>query len=162
MRALRLRCVRVLDERIDLVLELEKVGAPDPARREAAAKRLLEWLPDLASHRCSTESDRPFVREMRDTELPHLFEHVVLEVMARAGSSRTVTGHTVWRRGDDAFCVSIFDDDDAACAGAARLALTLIESALGESASPDVDAGIAGVAALRVKPNRQPGAIDPR
>ncbi|MEL7666989.1 MAG: hypothetical protein AAGU73_02150 [Actinomycetota bacterium] len=162
MSVLRLRCVRVLDERVDLVLAFDAEDAPDVARRGAAAERLLEWLPGLARHRCSTEVDRPFTQEMRDTEMPHLFEHVVLEVMACAGSPRTVAGHTVWRRGEDVFRVSIFDDDDAVCAGAARLALSLIEHALGDGAPVDVHARIADVAALRAKPNRQPGAIDPR
>lgn len=144
------------------MLEFDSGDTPDAVRRDTAAERLLEWLPGLAQHRCSTDAVRPFTQEMRDTEVPHLFEHVVLEVMARAGSPRTVAGHTVWRRGDDAFRVSIFDDDDAVCAGAARLALALIEHALGDGAPVDIHARIADVAALRSKPNRQPGAIDPR
>ncbi len=162
MSALRLRCVRVLDERVDLVLEFDSRNLPDAARRDVAAERLLAWLPGLARHRCSTEVDRPFTQEMRDTEVPHLFEHVVLEVMACAGSPRSVAGHTVWRKGEDAFCVSIFDDDDAVCAGAARLALELIEHALGDGATADIHTRIADIAALRVTPNRHPGAIDPR
>lgn len=162
MSVLRLRRVRVLDECVDLVLEFDVGDAPDAARRGTAAERLLEWLPGLARHRCSTEVDRPFTEEMRDTEVPHLFEHVVLEVMACAGSPRTVAGHTVWRRGEGAFRVSIFDDDDAVCAGAARLALSLIEHALGDGAPVDIHARIAEVSALRTTPNRQPGAIDPR
>lgn len=145
---MRLRCVRVLDDRVDLVLEAD----PSPAPREVAeraAARLLTWLPGLESHRCSTGGTRTFAEEMRDTEAPHLLEHVVLELLRRAGSVDGVRGETVWRKGDDAYLVSIFDDDDALCLSASRLALRLVDAAFGGAGPIDLDAEIARVAALR-------------
>ncbi len=162
MSVLRLRGVRVLDDRVDLIVTVEGHDTPGLSSREAAVERLLAWLPGMVSHRCSTETSRPFIEEMRDTELPHLFEHIVLEVMACAGSPRDVSGHTVWRKGEQAFRVSVYDDDDAVCVSAARAALTLLDSALRDDITVDVDAIIGSVAAARVKPNRHPAAIDPR
>ncbi|MBN2247094.1 MAG: hypothetical protein JW733_00195 [Coriobacteriia bacterium] len=148
MSRVRLRCVRVLGDRVDLVLEAD----PDPAPREVAeraATRLLAWLPGLEAHRCSTGDARTFAEEMRDTETPHLLEHVVLELLRRAGSCDGIRGETVWRKGDDAYLVSIFDDDDALCMRAARLALQLIDAAFGDGCAPDLDAEIARMVALR-------------
>ncbi|MHB1452311.1 MAG: cyanophycin synthetase family protein [Coriobacteriia bacterium] len=145
---MRLRYVRVLDDRVDLVLEAD----PSPVPREVserAAATLLAWLPGLESHHCSTGDTRTFAEEMCDTETPHLFEHVVLELLRRAGSVDEVRGETVWRKGDDAYLVSIFDYDDALCLSAARLALRLVDSAFGDGGPLDLDAEIARVAALR-------------
>ncbi|MHB1019903.1 MAG: cyanophycin synthetase family protein [Coriobacteriia bacterium] len=148
MSPVRLRYVRVLDDRVDLVLEADPTPTPREVS-ERAAERLLAWLPGLESHRCSTGDTRTFTEEMRDTETPHLFEHVVLEVLARTGSPDGVRGETVWRRGEDAYLVSIFDDDDALCLSAARLALRLVDLAFGDGGPLDLDAEIARVAALR-------------
>lgn len=148
MSPVRLRYVRVLDDRVDLVLEAD----PDPAAREVserAAARLLAWLPGLETHRCSTGDTRTFAEEMCDTETPHLFEHVVLELLRLAGSVDGVRGETVWRKGDDAYLVTIFDDDDVLCLSAARLALRIVDSAFGNGVPLDLEADIARVAALR-------------
>lgn len=157
---MRLRCVRVLEDRIDLVLEADPAPVAGEVAEHAAA-RLLAWLPGLESHRCSTDGVHPFAEELRGTETPHLLEHVILELLVRAGSPH-VRGETVWRRGEDAYCVSIFDDDDAVCLAAARLALRLIDAALGRGAPTDIDAEIGRLAAVRAMPNRHLGAIDPR
>ena len=161
MSAVRLRCVRVLEDRVDLVLEAATSPVPGEVAERAAA-RLLRWLPGLESHRCSTNGAHPFAEELRGTEAPHLLEHVVLELLVRAGSPRGICGETVWRKGEDVYCVSIFDDDDAVCLAAARLALRLVDAALGDGVPLDVDTEVDRLAALRVMPNRQPVAIDPR
>jgi len=157
----RLRCVRVLEDRIDLVLEADAAPITGEVAERAAA-RLLDWLPGLVLHRCSTDGAHPFVEELRGTQTPHLFEHVVLELLVRAGSPFGVRGETVWRRGEDAYCVSIFDDDDAVCLAAARLALRLIEGALGDGMTFDIDVEVGRLAALRATPNGEPFVIDPR
>jgi len=144
----RLRCVRVFDDHVDFILESgSHTHAPGTA--EQAVARLLEWLPGLRNHRCSTGGTRSFAEEMLTTEVAHLFEHVVLEVLVRVGSTDEVRGETVWRKGEDAYLVSINDDDDVVCIAAARLALRLIDSAFSERATPDTTAEIARIAALR-------------
>lgn len=161
MSPVRLRCVRVLADRVDCVIEAD----PDPDSGEIAvraAERLLEWLPGLGSHRCSTAGFRTFADELRDTETPHLLEHVVLELLVLSGSPEGVRGETVWRKGDDTYCVSIFDDDDAVCLSAVRLALQLITAAFSERDPVDIEEEIGRVVALRSMMNRHPGVIDPR
>ncbi len=156
---MRLRCVRVLEDRVDFVLE---VGAPgSSAVRASAAAALMERLPGLADHRCSTGGDHLFTEELAVTEPAHLFEHLVLEIMACAGSPRSVHGQTVWRKGDDVFRVSIYDDDDAVCVGAARLALRMIEDAFAGRTVRDPRDAIERIGSLRATPSRKRSAIDP-
>lgn len=49
--------------------------------------RLLETLPSLHEHPCSRGAAGGFVERLREgTELPHILEHVALELQTRAGS----------------------------------------------------------------------------
>ena len=146
---MRLRCARVLERSVDLIIEVADPHASLVSGHPGAAGRLLELLPGLAAHRCSTEDDRAFTEEIRTTELPHLLEHVILELLVLAGSSPAPFGATTWRRGDDAFCVSIADDDDIVCLGAARLGLEIIESIRAGLEPPDLSDGIARLSRLR-------------
>jgi hypothetical protein len=155
----RLRCVRVLEDRVDFVLEVCEAGSPDA--HAAAAAAVVERLPGIASHRCSTGDDHPFVHELAGTEAAHLFEHMVLEVMACAGSPRTVSGETVWRKGDNAYRVSIYDDDDAVCVGAARLALRMLDDAFAGRTVADPRDAIERIRSLRTMPSRKVCVIDP-
>jgi len=147
--------VTVLEDRVDFVLEVDAEVSPDV--RASAAAVLLERFPGLAGHRCSTEGDHSFTDELVDTELAHLFEHLVLEIMACAGSPRSIHGETVWRKGGDAFRVSIYDDDDAVCVGAARLALRMIDDAIAGGTVCDPQDGIEHIRSLRAIPNRDRG-----
>ncbi|HAL30920.1 MAG TPA: hypothetical protein DCP20_09445 [Coriobacteriia bacterium] len=156
---MRLRCVRVLEDRVDFVLEVGVAGSPDA--RASAAAALLERLPGLSDHRCSTGCDHPFAEELAITEPAHLFEHLVLEIMSCAGSPRSVHGETMWRKGDDAFRVSVYDDDDAVCVGAARLALCMIDDAFADRAVRDPRDAIERLRSLRAEPSRKRGVIDP-
>lgn len=158
---LRLKRVRVLKDRVDFILEPAGPPVLPLADSHRMSRRLLCWLPGLASHRCSTAEDHSFVEEMRHTELPHLFEHVVLEVMSATGSPPSVRGETRWRRGEGLFVVSIFDDDDVVCTAAAELALLLLERAFDDSEVGDVQARLSEVAAWRTAPNLHQAAIDP-
>ncbi len=88
---------------------------------------------------------RSFAEELCDTEDAHLLEHVVLELLHRAGASPDIHGETVWRKGDDAYCVSIYDDDDVLCLLATRLALRIIDAAAGDDPAPDIGAEVAGL-----------------
>lgn len=58
------------------------------------ANRLCEMLPNLTDHRCTNRHGLPFTEELADTELGHVFEHVVLELL----SQREIyaQGQTTW------------------------------------------------------------------
>lgn len=58
------------------------------------AERLLRTLPSLAEHRCQNRHGLPFVEELEDSELGHVFEHVVLELLADRGIY--TRGQTTW------------------------------------------------------------------
>lgn len=119
------------------------------------ADRATELLPRLAEHRCSTAEGRPFVDELADTEVGHLFEHVTLELMALAGSPRDLTGETSWdwRDGErGAFTVTLGFDDDLVCLGAAREALAFMRYLLRGGPPPDADAAAQRLHTLRERP----------
>jgi hypothetical protein len=64
------------------------------------ATRLCEMLPTLTDHRCINRHGLPFTEELNDTELGHVFEHVVLELL----SQREIyaRGQTTWNWERDA------------------------------------------------------------
>lgn len=94
------------------------------------------------------------MREFADTETPHLLEHVAAELMALAGSSRTLRGETVWnfkRDGQGVFRVRLRYDDDLVALGALKEAHAIVEWLLDpeHAAEPDMEAAIAGLVAVR-------------
>ena len=58
------------------------------------ATALLTMLPSLRKHLCSNRSGLRFEEELTDTELGHVFEHVILAILARRGVC--TGGHTTW------------------------------------------------------------------
>ena len=84
--------------------------------------------------------------------MPHLFEHVVLELMAEAGSPRSLKGETAWdfkRDGRGVFRVSLEYDDDLVCLGAIKIADRLMRFVLEGGEAPDARAEARRLAALR-------------
>ena len=144
--------ITVGPDRVDVILIL---GETEPTRTSADAsisRRALELLPGLADHRCGSRDDRRFAAEITDTEAAHLFEHVVVELMALAGSPRSLRGETSWdsrRDGRRSYRLSIEYDHDIVCIGAIASALRLMGYVLGGGARPDVDAEITSLAAKR-------------
>lgn len=64
-------------------------------------KSLFDLLPGLKRHVCHNYPGLPFVKEAMITEIPHLFEHVVLELQRRAHDLSgqripLLTGLTEW------------------------------------------------------------------
>lgn len=58
------------------------------------AASLLEMLPCLREHICHNRHGREFVDELADTELGHVFEHVMLAVLHKRGIC--TRGQTTW------------------------------------------------------------------
>lgn len=118
-------------------------------------ERAVELLPGLRRHSCDNEGELDFVRELRDTESAHLLEHIACELMALAGSPRSLRGRTSWdfsRDGRGVFRVSLEFDDDLVAMGALDEAVRIVEWLLaGEErgAAPDVDVAVARLARLR-------------
>ncbi len=110
-------------------------------------------LPGVARHTCVCGSARGIEAELDDTELPHLLEHVALELMALAGSPRSLAGETVWdfvTDGRGVFRVSVAYDDDLvalAALGEAAAFVNRLVAAPGDA--PDPADYVARVAAAR-------------
>lgn len=122
-----------------------RLRADEPLRTTPeVAARVIELLPGLARHSCENDSGRTFAEELADTEIAHLFEHVALELMAGAGSPRTLRGETTWdfqRDGRGVFHVSLEYDDPRACRRAIRAAARVMRHALRGEAAPEAAAG---------------------
>ena len=72
---------------------------PSSARITAQqAQRALELLPNLARHVCVNDKGETFGAEISGTEPAHLFEHVVIELMAQehGGDGAGLMGHTAF------------------------------------------------------------------
>ena len=89
-------------ERIDVnperVEALVRVPPGEPMRTSNSSglvERAVELLPGLSRHTCDNGSAHGILGELADTEIPHLLEHVAFELMALAGSPRTLRGETV-------------------------------------------------------------------
>jgi hypothetical protein len=117
------------------------------------AVEILELLPGVRRHRCECDSARGVVAELADTEIAHLLEHIALEMMALAGSPRSLAGETRWDFAADGmrvFRVSIDYDDDLVALGALREAEKVVESLVcGKRDTIDVDAAVAHLLSVR-------------
>lgn len=150
--------VTVCPDRVDVVVQVDQPDRMRTSLDESVADRALEVLPGLASHHCSTGPRGTFAEELKNTEVPHLFEHVVLELMAEAGSPRDLKGETAWdfkRQGHGVFRVSVEYDDDLVALGAIKTARKLMGYLLDGGERPDVSAETRRLVALRGWPAGQ-------
>jgi len=149
---MRVEHISVGEHEVDVIV---RFAADEPLRSSAYPRlpgRLLELLPKLALHDCENDRERPFVAELGDTELAHVFEHVTLELMARAGSPRTTRASTTWdfrRDGRGVFHVAIAYDDDLVALGAIKLADALLRHLVEAAPPPNLAPELARLRALR-------------
>lgn len=151
---MRVTSITVGPDRIDVLVQVERAQA---MRTDTGiAERAFAVLPGLASHRCHNDAGQTFAKEIADTEVPHLFEHVVLELMAEAGSPRSLKGETAWdfkRDGRGVFRVSLEYDDDLVCLGAIKIADRVMRYVLEAGEVPDAQTEARALAALRDWPS---------
>lgn len=156
---MRVDSITVHEDRVDVVVRVE---GGEPLRTSAVGElpqKALELLPGLARHRCDNGACATFREELEDTELAHLFEHVVMEMMALAGSPRSLKGETEWdfeRDGRGFFRVSLEYDDDLVCLGAVKAADRVMGHLLKDDAPLDVTAEAVRLRALRAAPTAMP------
>lgn len=115
--------------------------------------RAVDLLPQLVRHRCENTDGKELLRELADTETPHLLEHVTVELMALSGSPRTLQARTSWdfsADGPGVFRVSLAYDDDLVAVGALREGLAVTEWLLWPIAEkPDIAAIVERLRSLR-------------
>lgn len=149
---MKVHAVTVCPDRVDVVIGVDGEHMMRTSSTPGLTGRVLEILPTLEKHLCENPAGRSFAEELADTEIPHLFEHVVMEIMALAGSPRTLRGQTRWdfrRDGRGVFRVSVEYDDDLVCLGSIKLADQVMRHLLDGAEEPDVGSETARLRALR-------------
>lgn len=125
--------VRDLGGRLEAVVRVSRPRYLRTSAFPGLAAAVLERWPGIERHRCECGSAHGIAAELADTELPHLLEHVALELAALAGAPRALRGETRWdfaRDGGGVFRVSLAYADSASGFGDAAL----VESSLRDGA----------------------------
>jgi hypothetical protein len=94
-----MRIVEILfydSNKVKLVVEM-----PDPDRCTTdcvphVPKGLFRLFPNMSRHKCHNGNGYSFRREARATEVPHLLEHLIIELQAQAQHHGVLKGETQW------------------------------------------------------------------
>jgi len=111
--------------RIKLIVEM-----PDPDRFLTSQvphvpRLLFRLIPTLAQHTCHNDLGLSFRQECRQTEIPHLFEHLIIELQSQAQPTELLRGETEWNWRIDPrgrFHVYVDYENELLAVGAIRLA----------------------------------------
>lgn len=130
---------------------------------EETARRVCGLLPNLPSHVCVNREGGPtFGEEVVGTELPHLLEHVVIELQGQAcrglPGRPELVGHTSWAEelsatapeGYALMRTTVSFADDVVALRAVKEALPVLDWACGVAGAgmPDVAASVARLRSL--------------
>lgn len=122
------------------------VEMPDPDRYLTSQvphmpRALFRVLPSMATHTCHNDDGVPFRKECQRTEIPHLFEHLVLELQSQAQPATVLRGDTEWNWRETPrgfFTVSVDYDNELLVIGAVKLAERMI-AAMDSNQMEDMD-----------------------
>ena len=130
---MKIREIAVLPEarKITLVVEM-----PDPDRFLTSQvphipRLLFRILPHMEQHKCYNDHDLAFRDECRQTEIPHLFEHLIIELQAQAEPTEVLRGETEWNWQIDPrgyFHVTVDYQNELLAVAAIRLAEKILAS----------------------------------
>jgi hypothetical protein len=138
IRSLLSRCkVRVVEilffnsNRVKLVVEMSDPDCYSTKHAPHIPKLLFKLFPHLAAHRCENENGFTFRRECRSTEIPHLMEHLIIELQGQVRGAGTLKGETQWNWRVDPkgrFHVYVEYDNEVLVLGAIRVAERIIQA----------------------------------
>ncbi len=121
--------------KVHLVVEIPDSEAYTTSHAPSMPRILFRMFPYLAAQRCFNDQGHSFRREALSTEIPHLFEHLLLEIQkqARLGvyGDGPITGDTQWNWSVDPrgrFHVTVSYDNEIVALAAIRLAERIINS----------------------------------
>ncbi len=117
-------CVNPEARRMRLTVEM-----PDPDRILTSQaphlpQTLFRLFPHLAKHKCDNGQGYTFRRKCCKTEIPHLFEHLIIELQAQAQPVEVLRGETQWNWRIDPrsrFYVFVDYENELLAVGAIRL-----------------------------------------
>ena len=121
------------NDRVSLVVEMPESSSFTTENRPHIPRILFKLLPHMAAQRCINDDGVPFHREARSTEIPHLFEHLIIEIQnqVRRGVGDPFTGETRWNWTLDPrgrFYVTVDYENECVALGAIRLAEDMINA----------------------------------
>jgi hypothetical protein len=137
-------CVLPETRRIKLTVEM-----PDPDRFLTSQvphipRLLFRLLPRMGSHICHNDGGLPFRKECKETEIPHLFEHLILELQLQAQQNPDdyLRGETEWNWKVDPrglYHVYVDYDNELLAVASIRLAERILVSLDRRDVSVDID-----------------------
>ncbi|MCL5103485.1 MAG: hypothetical protein M1133_05145 [Armatimonadetes bacterium] len=117
--------------RVKLVVEMPDPNCYSTQHAPHIPRLLFKLFPHLARHRCENDNGYSFRRECQSTEIPHLFEHLIIELQGQARKSGTLKGETQWNWRVDPkgrFHVYVEYDNEILVLGAIRIAERIIQA----------------------------------
>lgn len=91
-------CIRPEVRRIHLIVEMADPDRYLTSQIPQLPRRLFRLLPRMRRHTCINENGNTFCQECRETEIAHLFEHIIIELQLQAQQepSDILRGETEW------------------------------------------------------------------
>jgi hypothetical protein len=119
--------------RAKLVVEIPESEPFTTHERPRIPRILFKLFPHMATQRCYNDAGYSFRREALATEIPHLFEHMIIEIQdqVRRGVGQPFAGETQWNWTVDPrgrFYVMVDYDNEIVALGAIRLAERVINA----------------------------------
>ena len=117
--------------RVKLVVEMSDPNCYTTKHAPHIPKLLFKLFPHLATHRCENDNGYSFRRECQSTEIPHLFEHLIIELQGQVQRSGVLKGETQWNWRVDPkgrFHVYVDYDNELLVLGAIRVAERIIQA----------------------------------
>ncbi len=94
MKAGKLLSVDKLTVYADRIVALVSVDVKKAYTTPELAKQALEQRPSLAHHTCINEKGPTFAAVVEHTPLPHLFEHVIVDILSQESMDYAESGET--------------------------------------------------------------------
>ena len=119
--------------RATLIVEMPETAPFTTEGRPHIPRILFKMLPQMAAQHCFNDDGVSFSREAQATEIPHLFEHLIIEIQnqVRRGVGDPFSGETRWNWTVDPrgrFYVTVDYDNEMVALGAIRLAESMINA----------------------------------
>lgn len=117
--------------RVKLVVEMPDPNCYSTKHAPHIPKLLFKLFPHLARHRCENDNGYSFRKECQSTEIPHLFEHLIIELQGQVYKSGTLRGETQWNWRVDPkgrFHVYVEYENEIVVLGAIRVAEKMIQA----------------------------------
>jgi hypothetical protein len=117
--------------KVKLVVEMPDVNTCTTDAKPHLPRSLFRLFPHLAHHKCHNEGGYSFRRECMATEIPHLLEHLIIELQTQAQRHEVLKGETQWNWRVDprgTFHVHVEYENEQLVLAAIRLAERIINT----------------------------------